>query len=141
MKGLRFFFFFRSSVLFRTFGIPRLAIPISKPISGPQQTVRNACLDQIKYLWVFRQPAQLFMSIYQNLRWILIILTFTNVVRSSKELLFGGYSLFVFTAARQEAKGKSTVDFRPVTACMAFHRQTILISTNSDWLINVGRLF
>lgn len=81
------------------------------------------------------------MSVYQNLCWILIILTFTNVVRSSKELLFGGYSLFVFTAVRQEAKGKSTVDFRPVTACMAFHRQTILISTNSDWLINVGRLF
>ena len=52
--------------------------------------------------------------------------------------MFGGYSLFVFTAVRQEAKGKSTVDFRPVTACMAFHRQTILMSTNSDWLINVG---
>lgn len=81
------------------------------------------------------------MSIYQNLRWILIILTFANFVRNGKELLFGGYSLFVFTAVRQEAKGKSTIDFRPVTACMAFHRQTILISTNSDWLITVGRLF
>lgn len=82
-----------------------------------------------------------FRSIYQNLRWILIVLTFTYVVSSSKELLFGGYSLFVFTAVRHEAKGTSTVDFRPVTACMAFHRQTILISANSDWLITVGRLF
>lgn len=79
-----------------------------------------------------------FRSIYQNLRWILIILTITNVVSSSKELLFGGYSLFVFTAVRHEAKGTSTVDFRPVTACMAFHGQTILISANSDWLITVG---
>ena len=82
-----------------------------------------------------------FRSIYQNLRWILIILTFTNVVSNSKELLFGGYSLFVFTAVRHEAKGTSTVDFRPVTALMAFHLQTILISANSDWLITVGRLF
>ena len=37
---------------------------------------------------------------------ILIILTFTNVVRSSKELLFGGYSLFVFTAGQTRSQGQ-----------------------------------